>query len=176
MTEKTSPDDRTPMLRRYDQALDFIDQVSSVVVVILLAVLCVVICAQVFYRYVLDSSIDWALSVPRVCFVLLILLSIPLGFRRNSHVGITIVLDRVPDRYKPNILRFNAMVMAGLMIFVAWLAYQMLLVTWDQLFPSLPVSIGVFYAGIIFSAAHTNLHLLRIFWTGAVPKHESAVE
>ena len=59
-----------------------------------MAVLTIVVVLQVFYRYVLNDSLRWGWDIPRLCFIWVILLSIPLGIRYNAHVGIDIVVQR----------------------------------------------------------------------------------
>lgn len=150
----------------YDRVLNLIDRVSSVGVMTAMAVMAIVISLQVFFRYVLNSSLDWGEELPRLCFVFVILLAIPLGIKRGSHVGIDFLPGFLTARWNRIIYRFNFILIIGLMSIAGYYAVIMTGNTWDQLFYTLPVSTGVFYVGVIISAVHSIMHLLRLVWTG----------
>src|SRR3546814_1623691 len=85
------------LFRRFSAVLSAVDRVSMAVVTVCMAVLTTVLLLQVFFRYVLNDSIDWGWDVPRVCFIWMVLLSIPLGIRNNAHVGIDLLADLFSD-------------------------------------------------------------------------------
>jgi TRAP-type C4-dicarboxylate transport system permease small subunit len=149
------------LLRRYDSMLEWIDRVVSVVVTLAMAVLTTVICAQVFYRYVLNSSIDWSWDVPRLCFIWMGLLAIPLGLKRHAHVGIDIVLARLPREHQQLVLRINLILMGVMMALVAAYAVQLARTTWPQLLTTIDVSVGVLYIGLFICSVHSILHIIR---------------
>lgn len=131
-----------------------------------MAAMAVVISLQVFFRYVLNSSLVWGEELPRVCFVFVILLAIPLGIKRGSHVGIDLLPDLLGGRWNQIIYRINLLLIIALMCIAGYYAVIMAQSIWDQLFYTLPISTGVLYVGVIISTAHSVLHLLRLLWTG----------
>lgn len=148
-------------LRRYDLVLHWVDQAVSLVVMIAMAVLTTVICVQVFYRYVLNSSIDWSWDVPRLCFIWIGLLAIPLGLKRHAHVGIDLLLVWLPREYQKMIIRVNLLLMAVMMAFVAVYAVRLARTTWPQLLTTIDVSVGVLYIGLLICSVHCILHIIR---------------
>lgn len=148
-------------LRRYDLVLHWVDQAVSLVVMIAMAVLTTVICVQVFYRYVLNSSIDWSWDVPRLCFIWIGLLAIPLGLKRHAHVGIDLLLVRLPREYQKMIMRINLLLMAVMMAFVAVYAVRLARTTWPQLLTTIDVSVGVLYIGLLICSVHCIMHIIR---------------
>jgi TRAP-type transport system small permease protein len=164
------------MLALYDRALAAVDTVSSWIVMAAMAVLTVVVTVQVFFRYVLNASLDWGWDVPRLCFIVAILLAIPLALGRNLHVGIDLVIERIDARWRRPIYRLNAVLMTGLMAIVAYYAVVLGRATWDQRMPGLDVSVGYFYVALFVSSVHSVLHLLRWIHRGAPPPRTEAVE
>ena len=164
------------MLAFYDRALGAVDTVSSWVVMAAMAILTVVVTVQVFFRYVLNASLDWGWDVPRVCFIVALLLAIPLALGRNLHVGVELLIENIDPRWRRPIYRFNALLMTALMVIVAYYAVVLGRATWDQRMPGLDVSVGYFYVALFIAAVHSVLHLLRWIRRGEPPLRTETVE
>src|SRR4051812_35946821 len=109
-----------PFLRIYDRILGAMDAVVSKVIIAAMAVMSLVLLIQVFYRYFLNDSVAWGWDVPRLCFIAVVLLAIPLGIRYNAHVGIDLVYERLGPRAKRFVRMFNAFFMLVLSGAVAY--------------------------------------------------------
>lgn len=157
------------LLRRFDAALEVIDRLASYLVIAAMATLTTVICVQVFYRYVLNDAIDWGWDVPRLCFIWVALLAIPLALKLGAHTGIETVVERLKPKQKQRLHRINAVLMIWLMVTVAYYATFLARRTWDQMLPGLELSVGWFYVAAFISAVHSVLHLIRLAWTGVPP-------
>lgn len=153
-------------LKRYDRLLSVLDKAVSRVVIVSMAVMTVVLLLQVFYRYVLNESLAWGWDVPRLCFIAVVLLSIPLGIRYNAHVGIDIVYERFGPRTKRAVRIFNAVFMLILSAVVTYYAGHLAVDTWDQMMPGIQLSVGLFYIALAVGQFHTCLHIFRIIYTG----------
>src|SRR5829696_31224 len=135
-------------LRRYISLLHGVDRFVSWVIIASMAVLTVVVVLQVFYRYVLNDSLVWGWDIPRLTFIWVVLLSIPLGIRYNAHVGIDLVVQRLSRRVQRAILSFNAVFMLILSAAAAYYAVFLANATWDQMMPGIHLSVGLFYLGL----------------------------
>ena len=154
------------LLQRYQRLLDAVDRVVSWVIISAMAVLTVVVTLQVFYRYVLNDSLRWGWDIPRLCFIWVILLSIPLGIRYNAHVGIDIVVQRMGLRAQRAVLVFNAFFMLVLSVTAAFYGAVLARDTLDQMMPGINLSVGLFYIGLVVGQVHTCMHIARILMTG----------
>lgn len=149
----------------YDAVLDTIDGVISFVVTAMMALLTIVLIVQVFFRYVLNDSLSWAGDVARLSFISLVLLSIPLVFRFNAHVALDFVVPLGPAGTRMR-NRLNALLMLILCGFAAVYAAELVKDTWDQLMPTMPLSVGLFYVSLCIGQIHCCLHVGRILLTG----------
>lgn len=138
-----------------------LDRVASRVVILAMAVLTVVIFLQVVMRYGFNSSLDWGWEVPRLCFIGTIFLALPLGLKGGSHVAITALVERVGSRSRMALVVLQTMLSILLMGIVAVFGAVLMVDLWDQMMPTLNLSIGVFYAMLTFSAVHAILHLMN---------------
>jgi TRAP-type C4-dicarboxylate transport system permease small subunit len=160
----------------YDRALAAVDALASGIVMAAMAILTVVVTVQVFFRYVLNESLDWGWDVPRFCFIVAILLAIPLALGRNLHVGVDLVIAYLDRRWRRPIYRLNALLMTALMLIVAYYAVVLGRATWDQRMPGLDVSVGYFYVALFIAAVHSVLHLIRWIQRGEPPPRAETVE
>jgi TRAP-type C4-dicarboxylate transport system permease small subunit len=141
----------------------------SVVVLVLLAVMATVLVLQTGSRYLFNYSFQMGWDIPRLSFIELVLLSIPLGFRHHTHVGIDLLVDALPEKARVFLLRVNMVIMLVFCAVLVWVGIRVGLHVWDQAMPGLPISVGVFYFGLAFSQAHVILHLIVIMVDGHHP-------
>jgi TRAP-type C4-dicarboxylate transport system permease small subunit len=165
-----------PWLQAYDRVLLGCDTVIGYVVTAAMAVLASVLILQVFFRYVMNDSLDWGNDVPRLAFIMIVVLSIPLAFRFNAHVGMDFDLAKLRFIGKAALNRFNALFMLVLFGTVAYYATQLASKTWDQMMPGLNVSVGMFYLSLAVGQAHCFLHVAKVLITGKLPEHHEAFE
>lgn len=87
---------------------------------------------QVFSRYVLNHSLFWAEEVGRMCLVWITFLGATAAYRRHHHVGIDVLVRRLPERFQiaaglmawwASMLLFSVMVVYGAR-FVGFVANQ----------------------------------------------------
>src|SRR5512144_3257148 len=79
-----------------ERVLGWLDQAVTGLLLAAVTVMVAVVSAQVGLRYGFNRSIDWADEVGRLAFVWAIFLAIPLGVRQGAHIGIDIVIDKMP--------------------------------------------------------------------------------
>lgn len=121
-----------------------------------------VVSAQVALRYVFNESIDWADEVSRLAFVWSIFLAIPLGVRQGAHIGIDVIVEKLPRAVAWQLRRIAALLSAAMMGAVAWAAFGVAREQWDEAMSTLEWSVGWFIVPIGIGAALSALHLLRI--------------
>lgn len=131
------------------------------------AVMVAVVSAQVALRYGFNRSIDWADEVGRLAFVWSIFLAIPLGVRQGSHIGITLLADKLPKAWQPILKRASAALGAVLMFLIAWAALRVAQEQWDELMATVDWSVGWFIVPVGLGALLSALHLVRIAIVGA---------
>lgn len=156
--------------------LALLDHVVMVAVVAAVAAMVGVVSAQVLLRYGFNLSIDWADELSRMAFVWSIFLAVPLGVRQGAHIGIDIVVQRMPASVQ-GMLRRSAAALSALMMFaIAWAAVGVAREQWDELMSTLDWSVGWFIVPVGVGAALSGLHLLRITLVGPPLPLAEAVE
>jgi len=156
-------------------ALEWIDRVVGGVIIVIMAVMITVVSAQVFMRYVLNLSFDWADELSRLCFVWTIFLAIPLALGRGGHIVMELVLDRVSAAMRDALYRAMTALSIGMMILITWQAYKATAENWNDVIPALGWSGGLYFLCVTIGCAHTVLHLVKILFEGE-PRRQGIIE
>lgn len=84
----------------YSKILDKIIWVLEKIIMVLLGVAIVIIAFQIFFRYVLDSPLWWSEQTARCLFIWMMMLSVPIIFRRKGAVAFDLLVDILPVKPK----------------------------------------------------------------------------
>jgi len=161
-----APAPATGALRPLAVLIAALDVGAAWTLVGLVAAMVAIVSAQVFMRYVLNSSIGWTDEVSRLTFVWSIFLAIPLGIKAGVHIGMEILTARLPANVQDVLARAVALVGAAMMALVAWQAARLAFDQWDELMASVNASSAWFIVAVAIGGAHSSLHLLWITLTG----------
>jgi len=115
---------------------------------LLLILMTVLTCIQVFCRYVLDFSIRWSEEVPLIMMVWFGFISLAIGVRRRLHIAIEVFYSLFPDHIKVWIQRFvdlSMMIFGIIMVVFGW---QLTVVTMKSTMPATKMPTGYLY-GIV---------------------------
>lgn len=166
---------QTGTLALLDRLLRLVDLVSYWLIGIVMASMAILVSLQVFYRYMLNSSIDFADEGSRFFFVAAIFLALPHGIRAGVHVGIDLFVKMSPHRLQVALFRLVCALSAGLMLMVAWTGWIATIDKWGELMPTLPISSGYYYLPVVVTGLHGFLHLLLLAFAGPnILEEESA--
>jgi TRAP-type transport system small permease protein len=142
----------------------------------LMAVMCTVVFAQVVLRYVFNSSIDWADEVSRLAFVWTVFLAIPLAIREQLHIGMEILVVRLPQAVRKPLARFTDAVGAGLMALLCWQSILLAHDQWDEKLATVSASAAWFVAAIAVGSALSVIELIRLSILGLAPEGRVVIE
>ncbi len=77
---------------------DKLSKLLKYITFVMLAVMVCIITAQVFFRYVVGTSLSWSEEMARFLFVWIVLLGAANGVKENYHVVITAITNRLPEK------------------------------------------------------------------------------
>ena len=159
-----------------DRVLRGLDQLVTGLLLAAVAVMVGVVSAQVALRYGFNRSIDWADEIGRLAFVWSIFLAIPLGVRDGAHIGIDLLVDKLPAFGQSLLRRAGAALGAAMMLAIAWAAVRTCREQWDELMSTVDVSVGWFIVPVAVGALFSAFHLLHIVVAGAPAKKLESAE
>jgi len=167
---------RESALSAFHRLLDALDWLIAKVVIASMGIMVTVVAAQVFLRYALNLSLDWAEEISRLFFVWSVFFAIPLGVKRGAHVGISLLTDRLPPPMQDKLFRAMNVLATVLMGVVAYEAAILTKDQWDEPMSTLDFSVGLFMLPLFVGAAHSVLHLVDGALTGPPARQTLAIE
>ena len=116
--------------------------------------LTIIVCLQVFNRFVLKTPLAWSEDMAMLLFQWVVFLGAALGVKRLRHFGIELVVRRLPERLRHPIELLTPVVMgivALVMIFQGWAIlglnrtriYSSMELTYTWAFLPIPISGGL---------------------------------
>ncbi len=176
MSDAAAAPPRRGALGVFERFLDGLDWLMAKLVIASMAIMVVVVIAQVFLRYGLNISLDWAEEVSRLFFVWSVFFAIPLGIKRGAHVGVALLTDRLPAAMQDALFRVMGVLAVLLMLVVTYEAGLLTKDQWDEPMSTLDLSIGLFMLPLCVGGAHAVLHLVFGILAGPPPRQELATE
>ena len=143
-----------------------IDRLSFWAVVACMALMAALVSAQVFFRYILSSSIDSADELSRLFFVWAMFLAIPHGIKSHVHVGIDVLVRRLSENLRAQIARLMSLASAILMGLVFIVTISVVGDKWQELMPTMEITAAVYYIAVLIATGHAFLHLMVLAWGG----------
>lgn len=139
----------------------------TTITVVLFAVLVLVVMWQVFSRQVIQHPSTWSTTVAQYLFVWLTLFSVTLVFGERGHVAVDVLAARLPvAARRATQLVVQIAILAFAVLGLVWGGLRGVLISWDQVIPGIPLSVGQMYlalpiAGILI-ALFALVDLLRV--------------
>ena len=101
--------------------LRFLDEhFEAIIIVALMALMSVLIGVQVFMRYVMGASLSWSEELARYLFIWMTYLGVAYAVRKNAHIRVTMLTDKLPDHLKAWVSVFTGVIFAGFAVFVMY--------------------------------------------------------
>ena len=158
--------DRFPAIRLFRRGLLAVDWLAERVIIAIMAVMLAIVASQVFMRYALNRSLDWADETATLCFVWTLFLALPLALRNGGHIVMEMLLIRLTPAMRDGLYRFMSVFSILMMILIAREALILTRDNWDETIPVLNLSGGLFYLAVAIGAAHCALRCIEILLSG----------
>lgn len=169
------PFGRFAAVRAFRRVLDAADWLAARVIIVIMALMLAIVTSQVFMRYVLNRSLDWADETATLCFVWTVFLALPLALRNGGHIVMEMVLIRVSPLMRDGLYRAMAGCAHAMLVIVSREAFVLARDNWDEIIPSLGLSGGLYYLPIGIGMAHCALRTIEILMTGE-PRKSGIIE
>jgi TRAP-type C4-dicarboxylate transport system permease small subunit len=115
------------LIAALDRVLGALDALARWVAMALATAIILILCAQIFYRYALNSSIVWSEEVATWCLVWLVFIGSAAIMHRWEHVQIPMLIQKLPLRIRPAVIIFAKLTTCLAVALVAWYGLQWVL-------------------------------------------------
>ena len=108
------------------------------------------IAAQVFWRYVLNSSLIWTEPASVMIMGWFIFLGAAVGIREGYHLSFDVLLYVLPERAKPWLYSLSDLAVGGFGAGMVWFGWELAAKTAPNIMPSLGISDAFNFAPVVF--------------------------
>ncbi len=91
-----------------------LNRIEDIALIAMFVAMVMVIFVQVIMRYVFNNSLSWSEEFGKFMFVWLSWFGISIGARRNEHIRITMLLDRLPFKASKALLIVAELIVIGI--------------------------------------------------------------
>ena len=137
-------------------------QFNRWLLIVMLAVMSVIIFANVTLRYTTSQSIEWAEEVARHLMIWLTFIGCGPVLRYGGHIAIENLQDALPNRVSQALRALIALLMTGFCIFCIVTGLDYMDRTQYQITPATQISMAWIYAALPIGMAMTLIHWLLI--------------
>ncbi|HLT59499.1 MAG TPA: TRAP transporter small permease [Limnochordales bacterium] len=149
------------LLRWIEWLSDGLDRVARAVVAVLIGAMSIILIAQVFFRYVLQNSLPWSEEIARYLFVWASLLGASIALRLRFHPGLTLLVDRLPVKYRAGVGVLAHGLVLVLLLVVAREGFLIGRMNAWQRSPAVGIPMTYPYAAVWVGALIMAVHVLR---------------
>lgn len=159
---------------RFAAALDTLYRACIWSAGIAIALMSLIIPVGVFMRYVLGVGAQWPEPIAILLMMVFNFIGAAAAYRAGGHIAVTMLTERVPQRWQRRLSRLIDLLMLLVCAFVAGFGARLCVQTLGQSVAELPwLPVGVTYAAIPLGALATAAFVLEHLLAG--PQRQRAV-
>ena len=140
--------------------LNYADKCCHWVIIIGLAVMTLVLFAQVAARYLFDSGLSWSEELSRYIMIWVVYLGAAVVYKDNSHISVTALEEAIGPKARLWLNLFQKLVSMGFIGLVGVYSYRTLEFAALQTSPNMLIPMNYIYLVFPLSSALIILHLI----------------
>ncbi|MDQ0256700.1 TRAP-type C4-dicarboxylate transport system permease small subunit [Evansella vedderi] len=154
-----------------------LDRILLVSSLTLLTAMVVVIIYQVFSRQVLGTAPAWSEEVSRLLFVWVSFLGIAYGFKEKVHIGVGLVVNKLPEKVQDAFDYFAKILVIGFGILMIHYGWQFTVLTSTSTMPGTGMPSSMLYVVIPIAGAFVTFNGIELlFRKGMHQKLDDVIE
>lgn len=143
------------------QVLNILERMLKIIVCLNLSIIVVVLFYAVFMRFVLHNPPSWSMELSRFLFIWMVMIGAALVTREQSHIQITFIAERLPDKFR---LLWFIILRVIMLVFCLILIHQgssILVFFMEEQSPALDIAMGWIYLSIPLGGSLMFIYLFE---------------
>lgn len=124
----------------FTRLVEWIDGLSRFAVIVFVITITVVMLAQVFFRYVINSSLQWSEEISIWALIWMVFVGSAVIMRDWAHINIPTFVNLIPIKIRPYFLIFAKLATIAFLIAVVWYGFVIFNQNFHARSPSLEIS------------------------------------
>jgi TRAP-type C4-dicarboxylate transport system permease small subunit len=138
------------------------DSIIEAACVIAVVALTVIVCLQVFNRFVLKTPLAWSEDMAMLLFQWVVFLGAALGVKRLRHFGIELVVRHFPERLRHAVELLTPIVMATVALVMIFQGWAILGLNRTRIFSSMDLTYTWAFLPIPLSGVLILIYLIQL--------------
>ena len=153
--------------------MKFIHKFEEIFGATILAAMTIITFTGSVNRFTFNFSLPWTEEATRFLVMWMTMIGAALGVARNEHVGIDVIVNRLPEKVRFIIAQF--MNVAGMVFSVifCYIGYLMVIKQYAQKSTALQISMGIVYACVVVGAILMLIEFGYNFYKGFKNRKEA---
>lgn len=151
------------MIEKIDKVLTVVFNILKVILIVLLVGMVGILCAHIWFRYVVNNSLTWSEELLKILLVWFGMLSVAVLAARREHVAIVIFKNKMPEAVASFFTKFTQGLIVVVCVFGVYLGFQYCASAGFRLTPALRIPFTWAYSAIPVSFVFIALFELRNF-------------
>ncbi|MGE4485429.1 MAG: TRAP transporter small permease [Oscillospiraceae bacterium] len=146
------------------KVLHFLDKnIEKIICVACLALMSIIIVAQVFFRYVLKNSISWSEEIARYLFIWLIYIGISYGVKMDRHISVDAVCAMLPEKVQRYFIFISDLLFLTFATAVIYYGIQVvgMINNSGQFSPASHIPMGIIYSSTVVGFSLVVVRLIQ---------------
>jgi len=141
--------------------LDAIEKALKVICTVFMAVIVAILFYAVVMRYIFHQPPGWSIELSRYMFLWMVMFSVIVVTREQSHIQITFILDRLPDKVKFVWLNILRILMIGFCLIMIHQGLAIYPIVSEASSPALDISMGWLYLSVPVGGVLMGIYILE---------------
>ncbi|PRX40053.1 TRAP-type C4-dicarboxylate transport system permease small subunit [Planifilum fimeticola] len=146
----------------WNKAIRGINRTVENLTALFLAAMVVLIFLQILMRLVMAKSFSWTEEAARYLMIWLTFLAASYGFRRGAHVGVSVIVERLPMRFQRWVQAVAGLVCLVFFALLVIFGFELMDRSMMQHSPALNFPMGYVYSVIPISGILMALNLIDV--------------
>ena len=135
----------------YKRFIDIMNKSLEFVGIVFMLIMVISVTYQVFMRYVFFNTPAWTEEVCLILMAWFVYFGVVIGFKENLHIGVTMVVSRLPKKAIYVVEIINILLILGLSVLLLYFGYTLAWFVRLNVLPATGVSAGIYYIIIAIS-------------------------
>ncbi|MGM0421314.1 MAG: TRAP transporter small permease [Bacillota bacterium] len=163
------------MVKKLKAVSDFLDTVSLRIAAVMIGIILALTVIGAISRYVFSSALSWPMPVSQILMIWSALLGIPAALKRGEHMGVSALLEALPDKGEMILNYLNYLLILLFTLILVWFGWREVIRTGDtyMITRNFKISFRWLAAAIPASGIIQITHLLTMPYLIAEAKRKS---
>lgn len=144
-----------------EQKPNMLDKIMEYFVFLLFFVIVIVGGLQVFFRFILNNSLTWSEELLRYLFIWMIFISIGIGFKRNTHIGMRSIIQRFSPFWQKIMEYFSILIIGIFSLAVIIFTFRVVEFAMIQVTPALGIPMGYVHMGMLIGGIYNLIVVIE---------------